>query len=50
MRSYVWRCRALISAKTKTKRVERSKELQEWLKENPNTVIIFSDAKIFTGR
>ena len=26
------------------------KELQEWLKENPNTVIIFSDAKIFTGR
>ena len=43
------RVRALISAKAKVKRVERSMDLQEWLKENPNTVIIFSDKKIFTG-
>ena len=47
--SYVRRVRALISAKAKIKRVERSMDLQEWLKENPNTVIIFSDKKIFTG-
>ena len=44
------RVRALISAKAKVKRVERSMDLQEWLKENPNTVIIFSDKKIFTGK
>ena len=40
----------LISAKAKVKRVERSKDLQDWLRENPNTVIIFSDKKIFTGK
>ena len=50
MRSYVRRVRALISAKAKVKRVERSIDLQEWLLENPNTVIIFSDKKIFTGK
>ena len=49
MRSYVRRVRALITTKAKAKRVERSIDLQEWLKENPNTVIIFSDKKIFTG-
>ena len=36
----------LISAKAKVKRVERSKDLQDWLRENPNTVIIFSSCDI----
>ena len=49
LKSYVRRVRALISAKAKVKRVERSIDLLEFLKENPNTVIIFSDKKIFTG-
>ena len=40
----------LISAKAEVKRVERSKDLQDWLRENPNTVIMFSDKKIFTGK
>ena len=40
MKSYVRRVRALISAKAKLKRVERSIDLQEWLKENPDTGMI----------
>ena len=40
MSSYVRRVRALISAKARVKRVERSKDLQEWLKENPGTGLI----------
>lgn len=47
-RSYVRRFRALISGKAMEKRVERSEELLEYLKANPNTVLIFSDKKIFT--
>ena len=35
----VRRVRALISAKARVKRVERYSELQQWLKENANTVV-----------
>ena len=48
MKSYVIRFRALISGKTKAVRVDRSEQLLEWLKAHPDTVVIFSDKKIFT--
>ena len=50
MRSYVRRVRALISAKAKVKRVERSTELQQWLKENPNTVVCLCSKFIHMGQ
>ena len=43
MRSYVRRYRALISANATVKRVERAEEMLEWISDNPNTVILFSD-------
>ena len=47
MRSYVRRIRALISTKAKAKRVERSIDLQEWLKENPGTGVKLTNAIIY---
>ena len=37
MKQYVQRVRALVSAKSKKKRIERASELLEWLDENPDT-------------
>ena len=48
MKSYVIRFRALVSSKAKTMRVERSEQLLDWLHIHPDTVVIFSDKKIFT--
>ena len=42
------RFRALISSKTRAIRVDRAEQLLEWLEAHPDTVIIFSDKKIFT--
>ena len=47
MKSYVIRFRALISAKTKEIRVDRAEQLLDWLKMHPDTVVIFSDKKLF---
>ena len=48
MKSYVRRYRALISSGAMVKRVERSEDLLEWICAHPNSVIIFSDKKMFT--
>ena len=40
MKSFVRRCRALISEKARVKRVERSQDLQQWMRENPDTPVM----------
>ena len=40
-KSFQHRYRALLTTKTKIKRLERAEEILDWLAENPATVIIF---------
>ena len=48
MRSYIKRCRALITTNGKVIRVERAEELLEYISAHPTTVLVFSDKKKIT--
>ena len=46
-KSYQHRYRAILSTKAKVKRLERSEDLLDWLAHNKDTIMIFSDEKMW---